>query len=107
MKTDGQLFADRMLATLVEEGLNPLKAAYVRDRIIETAEAKGWPNVSIDARARLSRFSVDMQSVFVDDDGIATLHTGIAREHQPLVRIESFGRPQRAPVIRTIIQKAA
>ena len=54
MKTDGQHFANRMQATLEEAGLHPIKAAYVRDRIIETAEAKGWPEVSRDARARIS-----------------------------------------------------
>lgn len=108
MKTDGQHFANRMQATLEEAGLHPIKAAYVRDRIIETAEAKGWPEVSRDARARISCFSVQMQSVFVDDDGIAVLHTGINRAHQPLLKVENFGRPQ-APrqIVRTIVRRAA
>ena len=108
MKTDGQYFAERMQASLEEEGLHPIKAAYVRDQIIATAEAKGWPNVSNNARARISRFSVDMQSAFVDDDGVAVLHTGIHRAHQPLVKIDNFGPPKaRQVIVKTIVRKAA
>lgn len=108
MKTNGQYFAKRMFDTLVEEGLSSIKAAYVRDRIVETAEAKGWPDVSHNARAKLSRFSADMQSAFVDDDGVAILHTGVPKAHQPLVVIADFGRPK-APqqITRTIIRRAA
>jgi hypothetical protein len=108
MKTDGQYFAARMQQTLEEEGLHPIKAAYVRDRIIETAEAKGWPEVSLNARARISKFSVEMQSVFVDDEGMAVLHTGIGRTHQPLVKIENFGQPrQQRQIVRKVVQRAA
>ena len=108
MKTDGQYFANRMQETLEEAGLHPIKAAYVRDRIIETAEAKGWPEVSSDARAKISCFSIEMQSVFVDDGGFATLHTGISPAHQPLIKVENFGRPSAPrPIVRTVVRRAA
>lgn len=112
MKTDGQLFAARIKESLIEEGLLPEKAEIVKDLIIGTAEAKGWPDVSLNVRARLSRFSVEMQSVFVDDDGVAMLHTGIPAAHQPLVKITNFGPPKtrsRKPrtIVKTTILRAA
>lgn len=96
MKTDGEHFAQRMLQDLLDEGLTHMKARIARDEIVRTAEAKGWPEVNFRARAKVCRFSADMQSVFVDDDGIAILHTGIRREFQPIVQVPRFGQTRKA-----------
>lgn len=93
MRTNTNHFARRMLETLIEEGLTPEKAEIVRDEILKTAELKGWPMASSRARAKVSKFSPEMQSVYVDDDGLAVLHTGIPREHQPIIAIKNFGPP--------------
>lgn len=101
MRTNTNHFSRRMLETLIEEGLTPEKAEIVRDEILKTAEMKGWPMASARARAKVSKFSPEMQSVYVDDDGLAVLHTGIPREHQPIIVISGFGPP---PARRKIIK---
>ena len=96
MRTDSKFFAERVLNDLLAEGMTPMKARIARDEVIRTAEAKNWPTLSHKARAKISRFSAEMQSIFVDDEGFAMLHTGIRREFQPIVEIQNFGQPRKA-----------
>lgn len=96
MRTDSKFFAERVLNDLLAEGMTPMKARIARDEVIRTAEAKNWPTLSYKARAKVSRFSAEMQSIFVDDEGFAMLHTGIRREFQPIVEIQNFGQPRKA-----------
>lgn len=91
MRTDTEYFRAKMELDLRESGVTGPKARLAANAIVETAELRNWPEVSSSARARVCAFSADMQSVFVDDEGLAVLHTGIKREHQPILP-SAFGR---------------
>ena len=85
MRTDTKTFADRMFRDLRKEGLTSRKARAGARLLVDRAEIFGYPEIADTARARVSMDSAEIQSLYVDDAGIARFCVCPDLDIQPLV----------------------
>lgn len=88
MRTNTKTFANRVFRDLRAEGLSSVKAKAARGAIVYAASQFGFPELSDTARARVSMDSVEVQTVYIDDEGIARFVCELAPAHQPLIKTE-------------------
>lgn len=88
MRTNTKTFAKRIFRDLRAEGLSSVKAKAARGAILYAASQFGFPDLSDTARARVSMDSVEVQTVYIDDEGIARFVCELAPAHQPLISTE-------------------
>lgn len=88
MHTNTKTFAKRIFRDLRAEGLSSVKAKAARGAILYAVSEFGFPDLSDTARARVSMDSVEVQTVYIDDEGIARFVCELAPAHQPLISTE-------------------
>lgn len=92
MRTNTKTFAKRIFRDLRAEGLSSVKAKAARGAILYAASQFGFPELSDTARARVSMDSLEVQSVYIDDQGIARFVCELAPAHQPLINTEATAK---------------
>jgi len=88
MRTDTKTFAKRVFRDLRTQGISSVKAKIARDAIVRAADRFGFPELSDAARVRISIDSIESQSVYIEDEGMARFVCHLDDRHQPLISTE-------------------